>query len=58
MLDAICFGDVTEISGVAVHQKTQVSRTVGLCKLYDIRDMVDERKEQRKVQVPISEPVY
>ena len=36
----------------------QGSRTVGLCKLYDIRDMVHERKEQRKVQVPISEPLY
>ena len=46
------------ISGVAVHQKTQGSQTVGLCRLYDIRDMVGERKEQRKVQVAISEPIY
>ena len=41
-----------------MHQKTQGSQTVGLCRLYDIRDMVGERKEQRKVQVPISEPIY
>ena len=46
------------ISGVAAHQKMQGSQTVGLCKLYDIRDMICERKEQRKAQVPIRGPVY
>lgn len=40
------------------HQELNYSRTIGLCNLYDIRDMVCERKDPRKAQVPLREPVY
>lgn len=38
------------ITGVAATQRTQGSRTIGLCKLYDTCDMACGQKEQRKAK--------
>ena len=46
-----CEGNIMKsISVVAAHEGTQGSRTIGLCKLYGIRDMACGWKEQRKAK--------